>query len=255
MKKIIACIVALMVCASMVLPVAAAKDTFTPSVTNKPSPDVVPVPDPDGVPAIGEILAGDEVIDYIYEDCLVITAVADADTSELIPDPARDLLLDVYEQLRSGSMKLPYSKFNAGLKDEDMVIRDLFDASFLCGDGTMGTDHPEVLEPAGVVLRITFDLGVAADDKVYTMTYKNGEWDPIVSTVNNGDGTVTCTFEHLCPIAFSVERAESEPVTPPVQTGDPAGDNMIIWIVVAVASLVALVALVVIYRAKFSKKA
>lgn len=251
MKKFIACIVALMVCASMVLPVYAAP-TFTPSVTNKPSPDIVPVTDPDGKPALGEVLKDGEVIGYVYEDCLVITSVADALTSEYIPSAARDLLLSVYEKLNNGQMKLPYDKFKASLKPEKMVIRDLFDVSFLCA-GTP-VDHLEILEPAGVVLRLTFDLGIGKNDKVYTMTYKNEDWDSIVSTVNNGNGTVTCTFEHLCPVAFSVEVDDSGSDTPPSETGDPDSENMIMWIVLASVSLVAVVALVVIYRTKLSKK-
>lgn len=251
MKKFIACIVALMVCASMVLPAYAAP-TFTPSVTNKPSPDIVPVIDPDGNPALAEIVRGDEVVGYVYEDCLIVTSVADALTSKYIPAAARDLLLSVYEKLSNGQMKLPYDKFKAGLKADKMVIRDLFDVSFLCA-GTP-VDHPAMLEPDGVVLRLTFDLGVGKNDKVYTMTYKDGDWNTIVSTVNNGDGTVTCTFEHLCPVAFSVDTSEAGTDTPPSETGDPDGENLIMWIVIATVSLVAVVALVVVYRTKLSKK-
>ena len=53
------------------------------------------------------------------------------------------------------------------------------------------------------------------------MTYdeETREWTPVVKTVNNGDGTVTCTFEELGVIAFSVRTEEapeeSEPVQPP----------------------------------------
>lgn len=252
MKKFIALVVALMVCASMVLPVAAV-ESFTPSVTNKPSPDIVPVTDPDGNPALGVVLSGDEIIDYVYEDCLVITSVADALSSTTIPEAARDLLLSVYNKLTSGEMTLPYDLLKAGLKSEKMVIRDLFDVSFLCGDGSMPVDHPELLEPEGVVLRLTFKLGVAAGDKVYAMTYKNDAWNPIVSTVNNGDGTVTCTFEHLCPVAFAVETADAGTDTPG-ETGDPQGEQMGMWIAIAAVSLIAVIALVVVYRTKLSKK-
>lgn len=253
MRKIVACLVALMICASMVLPAAAAP--FTPSVTYTPCPSIVPVEDPDGNPALGEVLEDDVVIDYVYETCLVVTPVAEAETSTDIPEESRAILLDVYAKLNSCEMQIPYDKFNAGLDSSKMSVRDLFDATFMCGGATTIVDHPAMLEPDGVTFRITFDLGVAADEKIYTLTYIDGEWNPIVSTVNNGDGTVTCVFEKLCPIAFCVENQESStPEKPPVQTGDPAGDQMIIWIVVGAVSLVALVALVVIYRTKLSKK-
>lgn len=251
MRRILACIVALMVCATLVLPAAAS--TFTPSVTYKGAPRIVPITDADGNPAIGEILEGEEVIDYLYAGCLIITAVSEANTSEEIPDPSREMLLSVYEKLKSGEMKLPYEKL--GVDASKMSIRDLFDATFICGDNAAyAVDHPEVLEPNGIVLRITFDLGVAADANVYTMTYKNNEWKPAVKTVNNGDGTVTCTFEKLCPVVFCVETSEGGGNTEPPKSGDPAGDNMTLWIVTAVSSLVAVAALVVIYRVKFSKK-
>lgn len=256
MKKIIACLVALMLCATMVLPAVAAEDTFTPSVTNKPAPEIVPVEDEDGNPALAEVVRGDEVIGYVYEDCLIVTSVAEALTSTEIPDDARTLLLSVYDKLMKDEMKIPYDIFNAGLKADKMVIRDLFDVSFLCGDTTDGIDHPAMLEPEGVVLRLTFNLGVGANDKVYTSTFKNDAWNAIVSTVNNGDGTVTCTFEHLCPVAFSVETADEgdDPVTPPIETGDPEGEKLGLWITVAAVSLVAVVALVTVYVIKSKKQ-
>jgi hypothetical protein len=74
------------------------------------------------------------------------------------------------------------------------------------------------------------------------MTYKNNEWNPVVSTVNNGDGTVTCTFEHLCPVEFSVKTADE----PPVQTGDDSGKDLLLWGAVAAVALVAIVVLTVV---------
>lgn len=252
MKRIIACVVALMVCASLVLPAAAAR--FTPSVVNKRAPKVTYLPgavDGTGTPAWAEILVDGKTTAYVYEDCLVVTSVADAPTSNEIPGTARSILLDIYKKLLSGEMTLPYEKL--GLNPQKMAIRDLFDASFVCGNNSnYATDHPEELEPQGTSIRITFDVGVDADTNIYTMTYKNNEWVPIVETVNNGDGTVTCTFEKLCPVVFCVE-VEEEPSEPP-KSGDPAGENLIMWIVIAAASLVAVVALVVVYRVKTSKK-
>lgn len=242
MKKIIAIVVALMLCAAMVMPAAAAGNEFTPSVSNKPAPEIVPVVDPDGNPAIGVLCDGDgQIIDYVYEDCLIITPVSEAKTSTEIPDYAEKVLLDVYGKLTSGEMTIPYEKHDSKLNTGNMVIRDLFDATFIC------MEHPDMLEPQGVTLRIIFDLNVAKDVEVYTMTYKNNEWNPIVSTVNNGDGTVTCTFEKLCPVEFSVKTAEE----PPVQTGDDSGKDLLLWGSVAAVALVAIVVLAVVgFRGK-----
>ena len=243
MKKFIACLVALMLCVSMVLPVMAAEAEFTPSVTNKPAPEIVPVTDPDGNPAIAVVCDDDgQIIDYVYEDCLVVTPVSEAKTSERIPDYAEKLLLEVYDKLTGGEMTIPYEKHDAERNSSNMVIRDLFDATFLC------EEHPEMLQPEGVTLKITFKLNVAADETVYAMSYKNNEWNPVVETVNNGDGTVTCTFENLCPIEFSVRTA----VKPPVQTGDQG--SMGLWILLAGVALCAIAVLTVVY-VKDSKKA
>ena len=243
MKKFLAILVAAMLCVSFAVPALAAEAEFTPSVTNKPAPEIVPVTDPDGNPAIG-IICNDEgqIIDYVYEGCLVITPVSEAETSTEIPEASRVILLDVYDKLTSGEMTIPYEKHNSKLNSSNMVIRDLFDATFVC------TDHPAMLEPEGVTLTLVFDLGVKADVDVYTMTYKNSEWNPIVSCENNGDGTVTCVFEKLCPVEFSVETAAE----PPVQTGDVG--NMSMWGLVAVIALVAIIALTVIYRIDAKKR-
>ena len=237
MKKIIAILAVLMLCAAMVIPAAAANNEFTPSVTNKPAPEIVPVEDPDGEPAIGVICNGDgEIIDYVYESCLIVTPVSQAKTSTEIPDASRQVLLDVYGKLTSGEMTIPYEKHDSKLNTGNMVIRDLFDATFVC------EEHPIMLEPEGVTFVITFDIGVAADVDVYTMTYKNDQWDPIVSTVNNGDGTVTCTFEKLCPVEFSVKTAEE----PPVQTGDDSGKDLALWGSIAAVAMVGIVVLTVV---------
>lgn len=237
MKRMIAIFVVLMLCATMVLPVAAANNEFTPSVTNKPAPEIVPVTDPDGNPALAVLCDGDgQIISYVYEDCLIVTPVSEAKTSTEIPDHAEQLLLDVYNKLTSGQMTLPYELVDPKLNAGNMVIRDLFDATFVCGD------HPEALAEDGVTMKLTFDLNVKPGVDVVAMTYVDGQWVPAERSVNNGDGTVTCVFEEICPIAFAVKTAEQ----PPVQTGDDSGEDLMLWGTVAVVALVAIVVLTVV---------
>lgn len=248
MKKVIALLTVLVLCAALVVPAFAANE-FTPSVSNKPAPDVVPGTTPDGKTYIAELLDDvKEIIDYVWEECIVVTPISQVNISEKIPEAARDMMKDVYAKLTSGEMTIPYEQiFGSKMKNKNMVIRDLFDVSFLC------TPCPEYLESANTFMRITFDLGVAADQTVYTTLYKNGEWVSAVECKNNGDGTVTIVAEDFCPVAFSVEVESDKPVTPP-QTGDQAGDNLYIWIIVAAVSLLAVVALSVVYF-KGNKKA
>lgn len=235
MKKMIALVTVLVLCAIAVCPVLAAE--FVPSISDKNAPEIVPTIDEQGNPVIAIVLENGETVDYVEEDCLVVTPVSGAKTSAEIPDAAEEMLLKVYEALANGSMQLPYEKLGDNIDPENMVIRDLFDASWLCGD------HPEAVAPAGVHVQWTFDLGVGKDTKVYAMTYKHDQWNPIVDVVNNGDGTVTCTFEDFCPIAFVTEVGTD---VPPSETGDAA--DVALWTALLAVSAVALVAVLVLRR-------
>ena len=230
MKKIISFLLVCLLCLSMAC-VATATE-FVPSIGGKDHPEIVPVED--GI--IGIVYQGEEEISRVEEGCLIITPVSKVDTSTEIPDASRVTLKDVYAKLQAGTMVLPYEKIDPSLRADAMVIRDLFDATFVC------TEHPEMLVPEGVVLKLTFDLGVAADENVYVMTYHEGEWIPIVSTTNNGDGTVTCVFEHLCPIAFSVPSENWIP-----ETGNEK-NSVALWIIVMMISAVALTSAVILRR-------
>jgi hypothetical protein len=231
MKKLICLLTAILLVAALACPVFAAEG-FVPSISDKEEPDIVP--DDEGV--LGAIYSEDgQLIGQLDKSCLVITSISKALTSTDIPDAARQLLLWVYDQLLNGSMTLPYHL--DGLKSEDMVIRDLIDASWTC------TEHPDMLEPEGVTIDLTFDLGVDPDIQVYVYAYKNDQWVKTESVRNNGDGTVTVTFEHLCPIAFSVSADANKP---PVQTGDAFQMN--VWFSVMAISAAALCAALVLRR-------
>jgi hypothetical protein len=229
MKKLICLLTVLALVMAFACPVFAA-EAFVPSISEKDEPDIVP--DEDGV--MGEIWKDDEVVDKVEGGCLVITPISEAETSTEIPEDAREELLYVYKELLEGDMTLPYEQ--DGLDPETMVIRELIDASWLC------EDHPAMLEPEGVTIDLTFDIGVGADTKTYVYVRIDGVWTA-VPVVNNGDGTVTCTFEELCPIAFCVAAGTGKP---PVQTGDEF--NPTIWIVLLAVSAAALVGVVVLRR-------
>ena len=237
MKRAISLALMLMLCVSLAVPANAAENGFVPSITYKGEPDIVPV-EP-GI--IGVVRKESDIISYIHEDCLLITPVSEAETSTLIPEEAANTLLYVYQALSSGEMQLPYEKV-PGCDGRNMVILELVDATWLCGDDGDDHDHPEEVAPKGVVFDITFDLGVASDALVTVMTYKNEQWNPIVEVVNNGDGTVKCTFEDLCPVAFSV----GDIATAPPKTID----NAMPWMFVMVASLAVLVTMFLSLRKK-----
>lgn len=238
MKRLVCYLLVLVMCACLTCSVFA--DQFVPSIGDKGAPTIVTIKDNDGNPAIGTVRNADGTVEsYVYGPCLVVTPVSQATTSTEIPDDAEALLLEVYAALSNGSMKLPYEKFGSNIDPTKMTIRDLYDATFLC------EDHPVKLEPEGVTFEITFDLGVSEYTEVYTMTYKNGEWNPIVSTKNNGDGTVTCVFEKLCPVAFSVYAGSGVPAP---DTGDAS--NLALWTALLAVAAGALVLVVVLNNRK-----
>ena len=241
MRKVISLILALVMCFGLCSVVCAAEDDFVPSISYKDGPGLVIDEDEEGNAVAGVIQDADgEVIDYIDPECLVITTLAEAleDVDTGIPDDAEELLEYVYQELLEGNMELPYED------DQDMTIIQLIDATFRCAGTTVGVDHEAMIEPEGVYLELTFDLGVGADVDVTVMAYIDGQWTPIVSVVNNGDGTVTCIFEKICPIAFAVP---SNAVQPP-KTGDDSAAELGLWIALLTASSVALAGLVIFRR-------
>lgn len=238
MKRMLSLITLLALCAVLVCPVMASE--FVPSITYKGSPELVTYVDDEGKVVIGQIVdENGNVLGVLHEHCLVVTAVSRAKRSDLIPEDAKEQLLWVYDELKSGDMEIPYDTLFADLEGRKMVIRDLFDASWLC------EEHPEIVAPKGVYVVLTFKLGVSKDADVYVVTYKNDQWNNIVDVVNNGDGTVTCTFEDFCPIAFAVPYGSDKP---PAQTGDPAAITL--WVTLLCVSAAALVAVVALSRRK-----
>lgn len=221
MRRFLSFFAAVLLCFCFASPALAAKDSFVPSIGYKDGPDIV-----DG-----------EMEDEDVVGCLLVTSIQEAEEKSTdIHQEDRDLLLEVYAQLVDGSMKLP-------LESDDYVIRELVDVSFSvpCDDQHI---HEERLKEEGITVEVTFDLGIEPDVRIIVMAYVDEEWIP-VPVINKGDGTVECEFEEICPVVFCVEDSR-----PPAQTGDVAGRQLILWIVLMAVSAVAVVVLV-LCRKKF----
>ena len=240
MKKVLSVVVAMLLCMSLVMPAFAAEDIgFVPSITYKPAPEIVPVYDENGNPYVAVIKDGEgNIIDLVEAGCLIVTPIAHVWDEEIeVPQEIEELLLYLYTSLNDGSMEIPYEKHEANLVPDNMAIRDLFDARWGC------EEHPKMLAPKGVVLELTFDLGIMPDVEVFVQSYDEatGIWEPIVSAVNNGDGTLTCVFEHLCGIEFSVEIERTE---------KKASFNELPWVIVLILAAVAVVGILVAKKKK-----
>lgn len=233
MKKCFSSLFALVLCICMVCPVWAS--SFVPSISYKPGPSIVTKPGDDDRELIGEIVdENGNPVSKEYTDCIIITPVGDAETSDRISEENKDTLLKVYDELKNGDVKLS-DIFPEG---KDYVIKDLFDLTGVCDD------IKENLPKPGYTIDLTFDIGVDADVPVKVMVYLNGEWVVLDNVINNGDGTITCTFEDFCPVAIMVPANT-------VKTGDESGVMM--WAIVALVSFVAMLGMVVVYRRKVVK--
>ena len=287
MKKFICLFSALVLLVSMSVSALAAD--FVPSISYK-----------DG-PTFTEAWLDEEDV----SNCLVITSIKQAqEKSTDITQEERDLLLKVYDELKTGDFTKEY------------VIRDLIDLNFkynacrrvhfvekgqpqsgseteteavteaateevteeateaVTEETTEETQETETTEETQETEAITeetpetwtkldelnntdknltvkFNLGVSADTELLVKTYNDGTWSDIKSVVNNGDGTVTCEFEHLCPVLFAVKNPQGSTIPP--KTGDTSGKYMPLWIGTMAVSGVALVALVVVALKKKAK--
>lgn len=238
MKKVICLVVAILICMSLACPVWAAESGFVPSISYKTGPEIVPTQDDQGADAYGVLRdAEGNIIAYLNHGCLKITPVADAlDEEETAEEEIRDRLLFVYNGLNNGTVGVPY---DGNLEKNNVAVRDLFDIIWNC------EEHKAMFEQEGVTLDITFDLGIMEDVNICVMSYdeSTGTWESIVKTVNNGDGTVTCTFAHFCVVAFSMITATST-------VEATAGGGVAIWIVLFVLAAAAVAAILILKNKK-----
>lgn len=209
MRRIILLAMTLLLCMAMVLPVCAQKQEFVPSITYK-----------DGVTSVKAEMNGEKV-----DACIVITPIKYAmEKTTDITQPARELLLETYEKLEKGTMKLPLEK--------DYVIVELVDISFAksgCEDSSEH-DHQKWLQEDGNA--ITIEMGnLSKGMDLIVFTYNDGQWTQVEKVVDNGDGTYTCVFEHFCPVVFCVEAGAVEEIPTTGETG-----NVFLWLVMMLAA-------------------
>ena len=234
MKKIVLCLLALALCLSTAAVSFADQVAFVPSISYKPAPELVKT-EPSG-----------------HETCVVVTPVAEADTSDKISDADAAILKTVYEELRKDGVKLSekcaaltalvQEKLGENKTADDLVVRDLFDVSVVCGE-------LETLLGEDGALKLTFKSTVAKGEAVFAMVYVDGRWEPVKDAVNNNDGTITLTFTKLCPVAIMVPSSVG---SDDAQTGESTDTTL--WIALMGTSAAAMVALMLVYRRRAEEK-
>lgn len=194
MKKILTAAIVLALCLMIAVPVASANGT----AVNSPFFTGITI---GGIEMDFAALPGsglDEEQLKQLPTCVEITTVEQAEEKSTdITQEERDALLQAYADLEAGKVTLA----------QGFVVRELVDISFkqeACRALESHGNKAEVLKQEGVTLSLKLDLGIGAEEKICVMTLIDGVWNEIVSAENNGDGTVTCVFDDLCPVAFLV---------------------------------------------------
>ena len=255
MRKVFCLLTALMLCLTLTVPAFAADAVYVPSITAKPAPELnTTVQDDAGRPVIQVKNEEKEVVHSSPVENLVITSVAEVMAEEYvrISEEAQNTLKEAFEVLETKGAEtfaeipeLVQQAQEANVKVENLVVVDLFDVTIL------NEELEKYLNVEGHTVELTFARDIPADQQVYVMVFKENKWQLIENVVNNGDGTITCTFEHFCPVAIltvpPVIAEETEPVeVPAAQTSFPW------WIVLVVA--VAVILLLVIKGKKSKNK-
>ncbi len=228
MKKLVACLLVLVLCLSTAVFATAETVEFVPSISYKPAPGVVAT-DPAG-----------------HEGCIVVVPVADADSSKVLTKDEAETLKSVYNALSKNGVKLSeqcpdltkpvQAVLGENKTADDLVVRDLFHVGATC------EDLPAYLQ-GGKTFKLTLDSTVAKDEKVFAMLYKDGKWVALENTVNNGDSTITITLDGFGPVAIMVPASVGSDDT---QTGE--NSHTALWIAVMLGALIAMVLSVLLYR-------
>lgn len=245
--RILAVILAVFMLSTTVL-----ADNFTPSVEQKDSPEVITTTDSKGdeVAAIITDSENKEVVGVPVGE-IIVTSVAKVSNAD---EEVKEVLKAAQEQIKKVAKieelipeqkeELTKAVEDAGLKVENLVVRDLIDV-------TLTGTYKDHLETEGNIITLTFKLGIGANEFLKVLhNYEGDKWEMIaedrVKIMENGD--VSVTFDSLSPIAFVVDKAEhtgavEEPTTP--------------WFVYALiaAAVVVVVVIIVLVVARKKKPA
>lgn len=276
MRKVLSILTVLLICLSLAVPAFAAEEVYVPSITAKPAPELdQSTQEGTGVPAIQVKDEKEEIVHTSPVENLVVTAVAAVmgEQEVKISEEAVETLKTAFETLDTKGVEvfkevaeLVQLAEEANVNVEDLVVMDLFDVTIL------NTELEEYLNVEGNTVELTFAANIPAEQVVYVMVFKDSKWQLAESAVNNGDGSITCVFEHFCPVAIltapmatveesaAVEEVVSEPeaqapAAPEAPAAAPAAQEQSAsfpWWVILVAAVVVVV--LVITKGKKSKE-
>lgn len=228
MKKVISIIMTAVILATLALPTFAAESSFVESITVKPAPEVV-------VASIVD--RNNNKKEDVTADQLIVTPYRPGEESDIQKE-----LHTVYDEIDKNGAPAIFSDEDAasvkkdGLKLDKLVVSDLFDI-FYTKENTLSENHK---------LNITFQTKLDLKKKsVVVMVKHNGTWMRVpasdVKLLENG--RINVSFSKISPVVFLIEDT-------PSKTSDTI--SLVVWSVVAAASLAAMV-LIVVFRSKSKK--
>ena len=253
MKKLLNLILIAVLIFSLAAPVFASEVGFVPSIADKGAPVIVTTVDEEAnEEIIGHVVdANKEIVSTQYAGNWIFTPVSEAYDTKAIPTETANILIEAYNELSNENTSLTalcpeleeiVSISGTEVKADELVVRDMFDVSLV--DGKI----EELLnQDENHTITLTFELDVPKEDNLFVITKCNDEWVPAVGVVNNGDGTVSVTFEQFCPVVFLTDYVESASDEAPVVIDTIPVYNFP-WIVVLVAALILVIALIIIIR-------
>lgn len=185
---------------------------FTPSVEDKGAPEIIVSEDEKGNEVVAIIRdEKDEEVVGVPTGELIVTSVAKAKeaTEEIkgkleyakkqIQDASsiKDLVPEV-----EGVLK----EIKSDAKVENLTVRDLFDV-------TLTGTYEEELKKEGNTVTVKFDLKLKPDATLMVLHNISGDnWEIIPNdrVVRHTDGSVSVTFDSLSPVAFVVDKTETD---------------------------------------------
>ena len=220
MKKFLSLILALCLVSAMMVS-AVAEANFTPSVTGKPAPLLVPFVE-NGQTYVARILNGAlETISLIPSEGIKVTPLAEAQEEAKTDPQAYTLLRWTYDELCATEDVGAFETLDKGVQTTvgavineqliaketeltyvDLTISDLFDLA-------MSDSYYQVLKSdEDNVVQLTFNTKLEPDDIVIVLfTTAEDVWNVVEAenVIINEDGTLTLRLDDVGAISFMVE--------------------------------------------------
>ena len=228
MKKVLLTIATLMLVVA--LSVTAFADNFVPSVERVALPEVIEAYfDNSGVKEV--VAESDFILSSLEKTSSPDRSTLDADLLAEVEE-ADVKLADAYEEILDAPSLFAVFGTDVLSEDYSYVISHLFDL-------TVRNSAKEF--EAGKVLVVEFDIDMPEDAIFHVATLCEDEWVILDDdqVVNNGDGTVTVTFEELCPIAVIRNTGDADEVKSP-QTSDTTLPYLTVAAVIGLAGIAVL---------------